>query len=464
MDAGFQEREFQARKAAVLEECELAPQVFAVVSPRLEQFMQPFVDNLVRKEQVGHALTFVRGLLSDLEHRNVESIAYRFGQERMPLQWFMGVSKWDDQPLRAELSRQIARDLGDPDGVLVFDPSAFPKSGRESVGVTRQWCGRLGKVDNCQVAIYLGYVSRHEHALVDSRLYLPKEWTKDKARMKKAGVPKGTKYRTRHQLALEMLDQHGAKLPHRWITGDDEMGRPYWFRRDLQQRGEQYLLAVPSNTLVRDLEVEPPAGSGKGRPPARSWVRADQWLAAQPATAWTALDVRDGAKGPLLVECLKRRVAARTDDRQQAPDEVLVVIRYRDRDDQRVVKTDYYLSNAAAETSLMEFARAAKAEHRIEECLRRCKSEAGLGDYEVRHWTGWQHHQTLALVATWFLVSETRRGKKMDTGHHAPADQGGHRTDLASRVPMRFAIQHRARTTSAFTTQRIGAFVPLAAT
>ena len=244
--------------------------------------MEPFVDSLARKEQVGHALTFVRGLLSDLDHRNTESIAYRFGQKRLPLQWFIGVSQWDDQPLREELTRQIGRDLGDPDGVLVFDPSAFPKSGRESVGVARQWCGRLGKVENCQVAVYLGYVSRHGHTLVDTRLYLPKEWTKDKARMKKAGVPQGTKYRTRHELALEMLAQHGAKLPHRWITGDDEMGRPYWFRRDLQQLGEQYLLAVPSNMLIRDLEVEPPTGKGQGRPPNRPWVRVDKWLAAQP--------------------------------------------------------------------------------------------------------------------------------------------------------------------------------------
>jgi len=248
----------------------------------------------------------------------------------MPLQWFIGMSKWDDQPLREELSRQIARDLGDPEGVLVFDPSAFPKSGRDSVGVARQWCGRLGKIENCQVAIYLGYVSCHEHTLVDMRLFLPREWTDDKARMKKAGVPKGTKFRTRHKLSLEMLDQHGAQLPHRWVTGDDEMGRPYWFRRDLQQRGEQYLLAVPSNTTTRDLEVEPLTGSGQGRPPNRPWVRVDKWLAAQPAEAWATIDVRDGAKGALIVEILKRRVAARTDKRQQAPAEVLVALRYFD--------------------------------------------------------------------------------------------------------------------------------------
>ncbi len=463
MDAEFSEQEFQARKAALLEECKLAPQVFEDVSPRLEQFMEPFVDSLARKEQVGHALTFVRGLLSDVEHRNVESIAYRFGQERLPLQWFIGVSKWDCQPLHEELTRQIGRDLGDPDGVLVFDPSSFPKSGRESVGVARQWCGRLGKVENCQVAVYLGYVSRHEHALVDTRLYLPREWTNDKVRMKKAGVPQGTKYRTRHELALKMLDQHGAKLPHRWITGDDEMGRPYWFRRDLQQRGEQYLLAVPCNTLIRDLEVEPPAPKGKGRPPNRPWVRVDRWLAAQPATAGTPLDVRDGAKGPLLIEILKRRVAAHTDKRRQAPDEVLVAIRYRDRDNQRVVKTDYYLSNASAETPLTEFARAAKAEHRIEECIQRCKSEAGLGDYEVRNWVGWHHHQTLSLIATWFLVSETLRGKKMDTSDHAVPNPGRHLANPASRVQMRFAVTHRTRTPSPLETQRTGAPVPLEA-
>ncbi len=463
MEAKFQEREFQSRKAAVLAECELAPQVFEDVVPRLEQFMEPFVASLARKEQVSHALTFVRGLMSDVDHRNTESIAYRFGQGRMPLQWFIGVSKWDDHPLREELSGQIARDLGDSEGVLVFDPSAFPKSGRSSVGVARQWCGRLGKIENCQVAIYLGYVSRHEHTLVDTRLYLPKEWTQDKTRMKKAGVPKGTKYRTRHKLALEMLEQHGSNLPHRWIAGDDEMGRPYWFRRDLQQRGEQYLLAVPSNTLIRDLEVEPPPGSGKGRPPNRPWVRVDDWLAAQPATAWTRLDVRDGAKGPLIVESLKRRVAARTDKRQQAPDEVLVAIRYKDRDDQRVVKTDYYFSNASAETGLLEFARVAKAEHRIEECLQRCKSEAGLGDYEVRNWVGWHHHQTLSLIATWFLVSETRRGKKMDPRDYASTDPGGHLTNPAPRVPMRFTIQHRTRANSANETQRTGSPVPLEA-
>jgi SRSO17 transposase len=138
--------------------------------------------------------------------------------------------------------------------------------------VARQWCGRLGKVDNCQVAIYLGYVSRKGHTLVDLRLYLPKEWTQDKARLDKAGVPTTRRgYHTRHQLVLEMLEANRASLPHGWIAGDDEMGRPYWFRRRLAALGERYVLAVPSNTLCRDLESPLPPYSGLGRRPQRPW-------------------------------------------------------------------------------------------------------------------------------------------------------------------------------------------------
>ena len=155
--------------------------------------------------------------------------------------------------------------------------------------------------------------------------------------------------------------------------------------------------------------------------------------------AWQRIDVRDGSKGPLVVEAVKRRVVSRTHRRQQGEEEMLVVIRSRDRDQHEVVKVDYYLSNALPETPLWEFARVAKAEHRIEECRQRSKSEAGLADYEVRNWTGWQHHQTLSLLATWFLVRETARGKKMDSCDHLTADSPGHRHDLARGVSMRHA-------------------------
>lgn len=454
--------EFEGRKKAVLEECTVASEVFQQVERRLEAFLEPFVESLVRREQVAHVRTFVSGLLSDLADRNVESIAYRYGQERLPLQHFIGASAWNDRALRDELVRQIGVELGEPDGVLVFDPSGFPKSGRESVGVARQWCGRLGKVDNCQVAIFLGYVSSREHALVDTRLYLPKEWTQDQKRLAKAGVPKGTKYRTRHQLALELLAEHGPRLPHAWIAGDDEMGRPSWFRRNLRELDERYLLAVPSNTLIRDLAVEPPVGSGVGRPPQRPWQRVASWAQTQPDSAWVQVDVRDGAKGPLLVELLTTRVKARNDQQRESDDEeTLVVIRYRDREAQDVTKLDYYLSNASPETPPAEFARVAKAEHRIEECLQRAKSEAGLADYEVRNWIGWQHHQTLSLIATWFLVQETRRGKKMDPRRDAAANPRRHFPHSPPRLGSRYSITHRTRLPAPPRTQRTGPPLPL---
>ncbi len=426
---------YTIRKAQLLEECQVAPEVFAQVLPHLHTFMEPFVDTLHGQAPRAHVQTYVRGLLSDVERKNVESIAYHFGQERLGLQGFIGWGDWDDAPLRQALQSQVGQQLGQEEGVLVFDPSAFPKSGRESVGVARQWCGRLGKVDNCQVAIYLGYVSRQGHTLVDQRLYLPKEWTQDKARLDKAGVPKACRgYRTRHQLALEMLASNGAALPHGWIAGDDEMGRPYWFRRRLAALGERYLLAVPSNTLIRDLEIEPPESSGRGRRPNRPWQSVATWSQALDEKAWRRIDVRDGAKGPLVVDSVKRRVVSRTHRRQQGDEELVVVVRYRERDNNRIVKVDYYLSNAAPETPLGQCAQVAKAEHRIEECLQRSKSEAGLADYEVRHWTGWHHHQTLSLLATWFLERETHRGKKMDTGANVPADSPGHRADLTRGV------------------------------
>jgi SRSO17 transposase len=193
--------------------------------------------------------------------------------------------------------------------------------------------------------MYLGYVSRKGHTLVDTRLYLPKDWTKEKARLDKAGVPNAYRgYRTRHQLALELLAEHGACLPHRWIAGDDEMGRPYWFRRRLAALGERYVLAVPSNTAMRDLEVEPPEASGRGRPPKRPWQRVEAWSQSLADAAWQRIDVRDGSKGPLVVETVKRRVVSRTHRRQQGDEETLVVVRYRDRDQEQVVQVDYYLS------------------------------------------------------------------------------------------------------------------------
>jgi len=422
------ERRFEARLQELMDEAIVPTDLWRDVLPRLEQFLRPFVEHLQRSEQRHNASTYVAGLISNLEAKNVESIAYLHDQERQKLQKFIGQAPWDYGPLLTELTRQVGQELGEADAVLVFDPSAFAKKGNASVGVQRQWCGRLGKLENCQVGVYLGYATRQEHALVDVRLYLPEEWAKDKARRGRVGVPREVRFQTRHQLALEMLKTNGPLLPHRWVAGDDEMGRCSWFRRALDERQERYLLAVPGNILVQDQAAPTRPYAGCGPYPRPPFVRVDRWCAALPASAWTRLEVRDGEKGPLVVEAAKARVCAKNERRSTGPEETLVVFREQQADGSW--KHDYFLSNAPVTTSLAELARVFKAEHRIEECLQRAKGEAGLADYEVRTWQGWHHHQVLSLIATWFLTQEARRGKKADPGSNGTAGSASNRRPL----------------------------------
>ena len=421
---------YRLRKQQLLDECEFGPEVLEGAIGRLAEFARPFAACLVRREQREHTRTYLAGLVSDLGRKNTESIAYRHDQERHGLQHFVGSSTWDHRPLLRELASQVAREIGTPEGVIVFDPSGFAKKGTASVGVQRQWLGRLGKVDNGQVGVFMAYASYHEHALVDVRLYLPKAWAQDKARRKRCGIPKEVRYRTRHELALEMLEATGPLLPHRWVTGDDEMGRSSRFRAELRTRQEHYLLAIPSNTTIRDLEGETPPGSGRGPQPKRAFEQVRAWSQSLAAGAWRRIEVGDGERGPQFVELVATRVVARTDRGRIGPEELLVVIRGFDEDG--VTKHDYYLCDAPPETPPGVLAWVAKAGHRVERCLQRGKSEAGQAEYQVRTWSGWHHHQALSLIATWFLVREARRGKKGDTCADRAA--GARRVGIAAAV------------------------------
>jgi SRSO17 transposase len=428
---------------------------------RLESFAQPFIASLPSPESQRHTYTYLSGLLSDVRRKNAESIAYRYSLDRQVIQRFIGEVDWDHAPLIEELIGQVASAIERPDAVLVFDPSAFPKKGDASVGVKRQWCGRLGKLENCQVGVFLGYVSDDEHALVDFRLYLPREWAQDRKRRKKAGVPKDLKYQTRHVLALEMLQRRGGALPHGWVAGDDEMGRPAWFRKQLALQEEHYLLAVPANTTVRDLEEVPPPYGGHGRRPKAPFRSVGAWCGALPEKAWTKFTVRDGEKSPLEVEVVARAVESKIDGRVVGFEETLVVIRYTDGG---VLKHDYHLSNAASDTPLAEFARVAKASQRIEECLKRSKSEAALGQYQVRNWRGWHHHMALSLIATWFLVVEARRGKKGDRCVDGAAGACGAGIDPAPGQPLRQAEPCDPRADTLAGAERVRTFLSLQST
>jgi SRSO17 transposase len=416
------ERRFADRVKELLQDAQVDPKDWMLVVDQLREFARPFAQALTEPAQQKHLVEYTAGLLSNLKHKTGEGIAYLHGCDRKQIQQFIGEAPWDHEPLVTQLVEQVAGQLGEADAVLALDPSAFAKKGEMSVGVARQWSGRLGKIDNCQVAIYMAYVSSREHALVDYRLYLPEEWTKDRARCDAAGVPRNVTFRTRHELALEMLDKHGSKLPHEWVTGDDELGRPAWFRQELRQRNENYLLAVPSNTIIRDAQWQAPMRTGRGRPRVAPQQTVADFRESLPESAWTSIALRDAEQGPLVIELTKRRVLTRNGSRRPDTEEVLFITRERQSDGS--FKHDYYLSNASVQTELADFGRAANAHHRIEHCIQRGKSEAGLADYQVRNWLGWHHHQVLSLLAAWFLNGAMRRGKNTDTGTDSPSSAG----------------------------------------
>jgi SRSO17 transposase len=256
-----------------------------------------------------------------------------------------------------------------------------------------------------------------DYAPLDRQLYLPGEWACDEARREKCHVPADVEFREKWQIALELLDRSLPGLAHGWITGDDEFGRASGFRAALRLRKERYVLDVPCNTTVRDLERRRPPRkrAGIGRKRAVPFVRADAWAASQPESRWERITVRDGEKGPLVVEAMTARVRAKQEGRV-GPEERLVVIRPVGEP-----RVDYVLTNAGPDASLAEVVRAQRQRHRIEEMFAAGNGEAGLDHYEVRSWVGWHHHMTLSLVALWFLCLERRQVGGENPGDHGAA-------------------------------------------
>jgi len=255
------------RQEELLRDCIVSPDVFQHMVDRLGDFVVPYQHALETEAGKRHVPLYLAGLLPHLDRKNAETIAALVDVELLVMQQFIGTAPWDHRPLLKVLVGEVVGRLGEPDGVIAFDPSSFPKRGTHSVGVKRQWCGHRGKIDTCQVGVYMGYVSRHDHALLDFRLYLPQEWARDTPRRQACHVPEDVPYRTRQEQCLEMLDLWGAQVPHGWVVGDDELGRHTRFRHQLRERGERYMLGVPCNTTLRDLEAPLPAYQGHGRGP-----------------------------------------------------------------------------------------------------------------------------------------------------------------------------------------------------
>ena len=407
---------------ALLADAVLTPEQVRGCQDRLTVLLQRYLPCFYRLEQRTHATLVIRGLLSGLQRKTCEPIAVEAGVHRKPIQHFVGAGHWDDEAVMAELRHHVREELADDQAILVLDPSGFPKSGAESCGVARQWCGRLGKQDNCQLGVFLIYAAPGGYAPLDRRLYLPEDWADDPARREKCHVPAEVVFRESWRIAVELLERCRQDLPHAWVTGDDELGRPAQFRAWLRRHGERYILDVPCNTSVRDLERRRPRRrrAGRGRKREVPFCRADTWAARQPAERWTRLTIRDAERGPLRVDAMTVWVRTK-EDRRVGPEERLVVTRTVEA----TPRVHYSLSNAGPEVPLAELARVRFERHRIEEVFEAAKGEAGLGHYEVRSWVGWHHHMTLSLLALWFLILERLRVGGENPGGDGVAGAGG---------------------------------------
>jgi SRSO17 transposase len=403
---------------ALLADAVVTPEAVGERLGRLDEFLGRYLPRFYRAEQRRTAALVLRGRLGGLERKTCEPIAIEADVPRKPVQFFVGAGKWSDEAVMAELRVHVVQELGAPGGVVIVDGSGFAKKGVESCGVARQWCGRLGKVENCQVGVFLAYAADAGSAPLDRRLYLPEDWALDPARRAKCHVPPGVAFQEKWRIALDLLDRSLPGLPHGWIAADDEFGRASEFRAALRTRVERYVVDVPGDTTVRDLERRPPPKRpGKRRRRVTPFRRASTWAASRPASRWERIAVGDGENGPLEVEATWTRVLTKDVNRRIGPEERLIAIRGVGE-----TRVDYALTNAGADVPPAEAVRAQRKRHRIEEVFEAAKGEVGLAHYEVRSWVGWHHHMTLSFVALWFLLLERRRiGGENPGGDLAPS-------------------------------------------
>ena len=385
------------------------------------------------RERSGHYLQAL--LVQPGERRNAENLSETVPESARAMQRFLTEARWDDDAVIGRLQEYLAPRLEHPEGVWVLDGSDFPKQGRKSAGVARQYCGRLGKVANCQAGMFLAYVSPLGRALVDKRLYLPENWTSDPERCAAAGVPAERRsYRSKTELALEMLERalERGHLRSEWVAGDDAFGMSPSFRDGLAALEMNYVLDVPANFTVWPVEPEwtTPVYRGRGGPPKPRLVAGQRRTMGErsaelPAEAWQEIAVAEGSQGPRSYEFSAQRV--RATKRRKPGEEVWAVYR-RNLDGS---EPRYYLSNAPEDTPLETLAYVGGSRWRIETEFETEKSDVGLDEYETRTWTGWHHHVALCLLGGAFLLSLQQAWGEKDAPDHETAGVPGGAGDAA---------------------------------
>ena len=404
---------------------------FERVYDSFQKFHAFFASSFGRKQWREHSRNYLQALLVQAgERRNAENLSEAVPVSARGMQRFLTGSPWDDDAVVGRLQEYLAPKLGHSEAVWVLDGSDFPKQGRTSAGVARQYCGRLGKVANCQAGMFLAYVSPLGRALVDKRLYLPKSWTSDPERCAAGGVPEERRsYRSKTELALELLER-AIELGHLragWVAADDAFGMSPSFREALAALGMRYVLDVPGSTPVWPLEPAwtSPEYQGTGRP-RKPRLRDGQRRTMEqrrdelPAEAWREITVAQGSQGPRSYRFSAQRVRA---TRKGKPGEEMWALYRRNLDGS---EPRYYLSNAPEDTTLETLAYVGGSRWRIETEFETEKGDVGLDEYETRSWAGWHHHIAMCLLGGAFLLSlQQAWGGKDAPDHEAAGLPGG---------------------------------------
>lgn len=390
---------------------------------KLEAFLSDIVLRMGRRERRQHAEEYIRGLLMDGERKSIEPLASRLPDgDVQALQQFVNQSPWSSREVRASLARKMEGEFA-PEAHWIIDEVSFPKQGKHSVGVARQYCGALGKTASCQVAVTLDLGTEETSTPLDWALYLPEQWINDPVRREKAGIPKEVTFKTKTELALDLIDEvRGWGLQDRLVLADSAYGDAYDFRQGLRSRELDYVVQVRGELTAWTENPHPPEPPMKQRGKPRKRLYAKELPASRnlsqiakdlPSQSWKTITWREGTKGPLcsrfarvVVWMANGLVQGKT---MQVPAEELLI----EWPEGSQEPSKYWLSSLPPQrTSWRGLVRTAKGRFRIEQDYEEMKGELGLDHFEGRSWQGWHHHVTLVTLAYAFLILERMGNKK----------------------------------------------------
>jgi len=374
-------------------ECNLGHKEVERFLQELKKYMERFEPSFGRVKQWKRSKTYVQGLLGNATRKNVEQMALGLGEKVRSLQYFVGQSRWEAEPVIGVHQGLVSETLSEEDGVMLVDESSAVKQGQDSVGVAAQYCGSVGKIANGQVGVYLGYASRKGYSLVEGQLFMPDEWFEDEhpERRNACGVPEDWGFKTKPKIGLELLEKavQRGNLPFSWVAADALYGDSPAFRDGIDALGKWYFTEIRSTTPIWRTcpRVYVPKWNGHGRHPTRLRLRYSSQHPVQvkqvvrhvPQKDWVQAVIKEGSKGPIAYEFAFLRI---TESRKNLPAIELWLILRRNLDDPTVIK--YYFSNAPAKISLHELVRVCGMRWPIESIFKEAKGQVGFDHYELR--------------------------------------------------------------------------------